>query len=85
MIIFLNIIVIITTKIASSYRKGKTEIGDRSGWTETPEDKERRARGEEVEGGNQEEEERERTQYLLNKARFVLLFKHYLLMSYLLC
>eukprot|EP00088_Acartia_fossae_P070085 TRINITY_DN9296_c0_g1_i4.p1 TRINITY_DN9296_c0_g1~~TRINITY_DN9296_c0_g1_i4.p1 ORF type:complete len:335 (+),score=121.17 TRINITY_DN9296_c0_g1_i4:36-1007(+) len=50
-------------------RKGKTEIGDRSGWTETPEDKERRARGEEVEGGNQEEEERERTQYLLNKAR----------------
>jgi len=50
-------------------RKGKTELGDRSVWTETPEDKARRARGEQVEGGNEDEEERKRQEYLINKSR----------------
>jgi len=50
-------------------RKGKTELGDRSVWTETPEDKARRARGEQVEGGNDDEEEKKRQEYLINKSR----------------
>jgi len=49
-------------------RKGKTEVGDRSGWTQTPEEKKRKAeRGEE--DLPTEEEEKARTEYLINKAR----------------
>ena len=51
-------------------RKGKTELGDRSVWTESPEDKARRARGEQVEGGNEDEEEKKRQEYLINKSRY---------------
>jgi len=51
-------------------RKGITEVGDRSGWTQTPEEKAKRARGEVPEDdGPTEEEEKERTEYLINKAR----------------
>jgi len=45
-------------------RKGATVIGDRSAWTDTPEQRAKRARGE-----IQEQDETETTDYLINKAR----------------
>merc|ERR1719474_266173 len=46
-------------------RKGVTQVGDRSAWTDTPEEREKRARGE-IEEKVDEQEEKE---YLINKSR----------------
>jgi len=44
-------------------KKGKAELGDRSAWTDTPEEREKRARGE------IEDQDGDTTQHLINKAR----------------